>query len=346
MPPIHPHLRAGQARPTRPAAPCGAARPDLRDRPPPSTPSSSSTRTRASASRRDLLLAAAAAAPCACAFCASRTAAGRAAYKRFFARAMAEMMGEYEDRVAPVKARLFAQNLAPLRARAAGPLEVLDLGVGAAPNAKYLASSASASAAGPGGLGVGRVVGVDPNPFMFSYATAAAAAAGFSVACGEDAALAALDGVGEEGGADTSTTPSSSSSSSNPRPTFSTIQAPAEALPFPDAAFDAVVCTLVLCSVSSVPGALAEAARVLRPGGRLIFCEHTAAPWAGRPLMRAAQAAADPLQRALADGCHLTRDPAGAIAGAPGLRTLSLDRFDVPGMAFIAPHVAGAAERV
>ena len=51
-------------------------------------------------------------------------------------------------------------------------------------------------------------------------------------------------------------------------------QAPAEQLPFPDAAFDTVVSTLVLCTVHDVPLSLAEMRRVLRPGGELRFIEH------------------------------------------------------------------------
>jgi ubiquinone/menaquinone biosynthesis C-methylase UbiE len=52
------------------------------------------------------------------------------------------------------------------------------------------------------------------------------------------------------------------------------VDASAEALPFPDESFDAVVTTLVLCSVSDVELALAEMRRVLRPGGRLLLIEH------------------------------------------------------------------------
>lgn len=48
----------------------------------------------------------------------------------------------------------------------------------------------------------------------------------------------------------------------------------AEALPFPDASFDAVVSTLVLCSVEDQSRALAQIVRVLKPGGRLVFIEH------------------------------------------------------------------------
>src|SRR5581483_9396946 len=52
------------------------------------------------------------------------------------------------------------------------------------------------------------------------------------------------------------------------------VDARAEALPFPDSTFDTVVVTLVLCSVHSQQGALAEIARVLKPNGRLLFLEH------------------------------------------------------------------------
>jgi SAM-dependent methyltransferase len=51
-------------------------------------------------------------------------------------------------------------------------------------------------------------------------------------------------------------------------------RAPAEALPFGDDSFDTVVSTLVLCTVDEPALALSEIARVLRPGGRLLFIEH------------------------------------------------------------------------
>src|SRR5690348_11111068 len=52
------------------------------------------------------------------------------------------------------------------------------------------------------------------------------------------------------------------------------VEAGAEALPFEDSSFDTAVFTLVLCTVENPAAALAEAARVLRPGGRLLFLEH------------------------------------------------------------------------
>jgi ubiquinone/menaquinone biosynthesis C-methylase UbiE len=52
------------------------------------------------------------------------------------------------------------------------------------------------------------------------------------------------------------------------------VQAPAERLPFDDDSFDTAVFTLVLCTVPDPRAALAEAARVLKPGGRLLFVEH------------------------------------------------------------------------
>jgi ubiquinone/menaquinone biosynthesis C-methylase UbiE len=50
-----------------------------------------------------------------------------------------------------------------------------------------------------------------------------------------------------------------------------------EALPLDDASVDAVVATLVLCTVENPAAVLAEVARVLRPGGRFVFVEHVAA---------------------------------------------------------------------
>ncbi|MFA6574841.1 MAG: methyltransferase domain-containing protein [Nocardioides sp.] len=52
----------------------------------------------------------------------------------------------------------------------------------------------------------------------------------------------------------------------------------AEALPLPDAAYDAVVCECALCTFPDKVTAAAEMARVLRPGGRVGLTDITADP--------------------------------------------------------------------
>jgi ubiquinone/menaquinone biosynthesis C-methylase UbiE len=57
----------------------------------------------------------------------------------------------------------------------------------------------------------------------------------------------------------------------------------AQALEFPGACFDAVVCTFSLCAIPDDQKAVAEMARVLRPGGLLLLADHVeASPWAAR----------------------------------------------------------------
>ncbi|MEU9167971.1 class I SAM-dependent methyltransferase [Streptomyces sp. NPDC048420] len=88
----------------------------------------------------------------------------------------------------------------------------------------------------------------------------------------------------------------------------------AEALPVKSEAFDAVVISLVLCSVRDVPRALGEVRRVLRPGGVVRFFEHGSG---GGAAMRFTQRALDrTLWPPLNGGCHLGRDPIGALRDA------------------------------
>ena len=51
----------------------------------------------------------------------------------------------------------------------------------------------------------------------------------------------------------------------------------AQELPFSDASFDTVVCTLSLCNIPDDRRAIAEMKRVLRPGGRLLLLDHVKA---------------------------------------------------------------------
>lgn len=86
----------------------------------------------------------------------------------------------------------------------------------------------------------------------------------------------------------------------------------AEHLELPDASFDTVVVTLALCTIPDDGKAVAEMARVLRPGGVLVALEHVASP---RPLVRAAQGVWDPLVVRIA-GDHLLRRPDALVAAA------------------------------
>lgn len=57
------------------------------------------------------------------------------------------------------------------------------------------------------------------------------------------------------------------------------VQADAQAMPFTDAAFDTVVCTLGLSSIPDDRAAVAEMHRVLRRDGRLVLLGHVASPY-------------------------------------------------------------------
>jgi ubiquinone/menaquinone biosynthesis C-methylase UbiE len=98
----------------------------------------------------------------------------------------------------------------------------------------------------------------------------------------------------------------------------------AEELPVPDASFDAVVVSLVLCSVRDVDRAVAEIRRVLRPGGELRFYEHVRS---GRARFAKVQRLLDLFWPLLGGGCHLTRDPEPAFV-RNGLRIEAVRRFD------------------
>ena len=123
------------------------------------------------------------------------------------------------------------------------------------------------------------------------------------------------------------------------------VRGTAEALPVPDAAADAAVLCLVLCSLPDRDTALAEMARVLRPGGTLAFLEHGLGPTRRvRAVQRLADATLWPL---LAGGCHTAVDPVGLIEGA-GLEITALRRLRFPDSRLTlpaTPHVLGLARR-
>jgi ubiquinone/menaquinone biosynthesis C-methylase UbiE len=122
----------------------------------------------------------------------------------------------------------------------------------------------------------------------------------------------------------------------------SVIEAPAEGLPFDDASFDAVVATLVLCTVDDPQRALAEVRRVLVEGGRFLYLEHVRS---SRPRLARWQ---DRLERPwgwFAGGCHPNRPTDQSLAGA-GFWVDSLERGTLPKAPPLArPLIRGVARR-
>ena len=113
----------------------------------------------------------------------------------------------------------------------------------------------------------------------------------------------------------------------------------AEQIPLPSASVDAVLSTVVLCSVDDLGGVLAEVRRVLRPGGRFVFFEHIGA--ARGSWVRRLQGLVRPITRTFDKGCDPTRPTDDAIHAA-GFTTVSLDRYTLPGLVPI-PYIAGTA---
>ncbi|KAL5718859.1 hypothetical protein ACHQM5_011719 [Ranunculus cassubicifolius] len=150
------------------------------------------------------------------------------------------------------------------------------------------------------------VFGVDPNKSMEKYTKAAVAAAGLA-----SDHFTFLEGVGE-------------------------------ALPVGDGSMDAVIGTLVLCSVKDVKLALQEVKRVLKPGGLYIFIEHVAAK--DGTTLRFIQNALDPLQQLVSDGCHLTRETGTYISQA-GFHDIEMNTTFVSNASLIGPHVYGIASK-
>ncbi len=105
------------------------------------------------------------------------------------------------------------------------------------------------------------------------------------------------------------------------------LKASAETVPLADQSVDTVVITYTLCTVPDVSRALAQIARVLRPNGHLLFCEHGLAPDEG---IRKWQRRVSPVWQWLGGGCHLDRDIPALLNGG-GLRAVELETMYIPG---------------
>jgi ubiquinone/menaquinone biosynthesis C-methylase UbiE len=121
-------------------------------------------------------------------------------------------------------------------------------------------------------------------------------------------------------------------------------QAGLPSLPFGDGRFDTVVCTYVLCSVDDQAAALAEIARVLAPGGALLFLEHVRAG-EGTALGRVQDAVAAP-HRLAAAGCRPNRRTEDVLAASP-LQVQWLAHGNQPRtLPTVRPTIMGAARRI
>lgn len=127
----------------------------------------------------------------------------------------------------------------------------------------------------------------------------------------------------------------------DPSRSIAVLDAPAERLPFGDDTVEAMVCTLVLCTVPDLRAALREMFRVMKPGARLYYIEHVAA-W-DNPARLRWQRRVEPVWRIVAGGCRVTRDTGAAIRDA-GFEVEREQRESVrKAMPWVRPSVRGVA---
>ncbi len=126
-----------------------------------------------------------------------------------------------------------------------------------------------------------------------------------------------------------------------PAPT-EVVAASVEDLPFDDATFDTVTGTLVLCEAGDPSRAVAEIARVLKPGGRYLFLEHVRSD---DPKLARRQDRWAPVWKAVAGGCNCNRDTLATVS-ASGLDVEShrIGRFP-KSPSVVSPLLSGSAIR-
>ncbi|HEX3810548.1 MAG TPA: class I SAM-dependent methyltransferase [Rhizomicrobium sp.] len=108
---------------------------------------------------------------------------------------------------------------------------------------------------------------------------------------------------------------------------------PGEQIPLEDNSADTVLITYTLCTIPDVQAAMAGMRRVLKPNGKMIFCEHGEAPDAST---RKWQQRLTPVWKAIGGGCHLARPIPEMIADG-GFRIEKMETMYLPG----TPHFAG-----
>ncbi|MBT6693623.1 MAG: class I SAM-dependent methyltransferase [Porticoccaceae bacterium] len=100
----------------------------------------------------------------------------------------------------------------------------------------------------------------------------------------------------------------------------------AEEMALPNNYVDTVLVTYTMCTIPDVLSANKEMLRVLKPGGKLIFCEHGLAPDAN---VSKWQSRIDPFWGKIAGGCHLNRNIPELIRSA-GFQIQTMDEMYLP----------------
>lgn len=114
---------------------------------------------------------------------------------------------------------------------------------------------------------------------------------------------------------------------------------PGAEIPLEDDSVDTVLITYTLCTIPETQPALRQMARVLKPGGNLIFCEHGAAP---DPSVRRWQDRINPIWKRLGGGCHLNRAIPDLIKEG-GFRITHMETMYIPGWRPASFNYWGAA---
>lgn len=117
------------------------------------------------------------------------------------------------------------------------------------------------------------------------------------------------------------------------------IDLPGEQIPLEDRSVDTVVITYTLCTIEDTRRALEGMRRVLKPGGRLLFCEHGLAP--DEDVQRW-QARLNPVWTRIAGGCQLDRD-IPALIRAGGFDIKVDERMYIPGAKVLCYNFWGSA---
>lgn len=117
------------------------------------------------------------------------------------------------------------------------------------------------------------------------------------------------------------------------------IDLPGEEIPLDANSIDTVVITYTLCTIPDMRTALMGMQRVLRPGGKLLFCEHGVAP---DERVAAWQHRINPAWRMLAGGCNINRD-IPAVIQAAGFKVVNDERMYIPGIKILSYNYWGTA---